>query len=322
MRSLISPSSVRSAAEHSSIDRRQERGAVLEHVAGLGLGHEAARDDLRRAFTPAGLPVHDHDRHHQAVGGEMAAVAQHLVVDLAGARAVDEHPAGRHGVEHAAALGVEAHAVAVLGEQHPAGGRQSAGDHLGDAGVAGELPELAVHRHEVARPHQRQHQLELVDAAVPRDVDVPRVLGHDLDLALGQVVDHPANRPLVAGNGAGREHHGVVGPERHVPVLVDGDARQRRLRLALRSGDQADDVAGGEARDVGVLDADAGRHPQVAEALGDLRVLLHAAADERDVAIELGRQVDDELHAVDARRERGDHDLARRWSRTPRRRRR
>src|SRR5688572_26481551 len=47
-----------------------------------------------------------------------------------------------------------------------------------------------------------------------------------------------------------------------------------------------------------------------AEALRDLRVLDHAAAHERDLAIELRGQIDDDLHPVEARRERRDDDLA------------
>ena len=50
--------------------------------------------------------------------------------------------------------------------------------------------------------------------------------------------------------------------------------------------------------------------PQVAEPLRDLRVLDHAAADERHLAIELRREIDEDLHPVDARREHRDDDLA------------
>ena len=49
---------------------------------------------------------------------------------------------------------------------------------------------------------------------------------------------------------------------------------------------------------------------QEAELLRDLRVLVHAAADKRDLAIELRRQIDDDLQPVEARRERRDDDLA------------
>ena len=66
----------------------------------------------------------------------------------------------------------------------------------------------------------------------------------------------------------------------------------------------------GVVRDVAVANLHAGRHAQVAEALRDLGVLHDAAADERHLALELRREVDEHLHPVDARRERGDHQLA------------
>ena len=48
----------------------------------------------------------------------------------------------------------------------------------------------------------------------------------------------------------------------------------------------------------------------MAKALGDFRVADDAAADERHLAVELCRQVDEHLHPVDARRESCDHELA------------
>ena len=95
-----------------------------------------------------------------------------------------------------------------------------------------------------------------------------------------------------------------------MPVIVDGDPRQRGLRLALRPGADADDVLRREAADVAVADLHAGRDPQVAEPLRGLRVVDHAAADERDLPLELRREVDQDLHPVDARREHRDDDLA------------
>ena len=41
---------------------------------------------------------------------------------------------------------------------------------LGQPRMLGKLPELAVDRHEVPRPHQVQHQLHLLHAAVSGDV--------------------------------------------------------------------------------------------------------------------------------------------------------
>ena len=95
-----------------------------------------------------------------------------------------------------------------------------------------------------------------------------------------------------------------------MPVVVDGDPRQRRLRLALRPGADAHHVLGREVPDLAVANLHAGWDPQVAEPLRDLRVVDHAAADERHPAVELRGEIDEDLHPVDARREHRDDDLA------------
>ena len=80
-------------------------------------------------------------------------------------------------------------------------------------------------------------------------------------------------RPIafsLPGIDARREHHRVVRPELDVPVVVDRDARQRRHRLALRAGRQAQHVLRGVVRHVGVANLHAGGNAQVAEPLGDL----------------------------------------------------
>ncbi len=68
----------------------------------------------------------------------------------------------------------------------------------------------------------------------------------------------------------------------------------------------------GIAGDLGVANLHPGRDTKIPEPLGDLRVLDHAAADEGDLAIELRRQIHEDLHAVDAGRKRRDHQAPRR----------
>ena len=85
---------------------------------------------------------------------------------------------------------------------------------------------------------------------------------------------------------------------------------QRRLRLALRAGRDAEHVLRRVVRHVRVANLHAGRDAQVAEPLRDLGVLHDAAADEGHLALELRRQVDQHLHPVDARREGRHHQLA------------
>ncbi len=124
------------------------------------------------------------------------------------------------------------------------------------------------------------------------------------------MVHHPADGLLVARNFTRREHHDVLRLQPDVPVVVDGDPRERRLRLPLGAGAQAHDVLRREVPDVAVLDLHARRDAEIAQPLRDLRVVDHAAADERDPPVELRREVDDDLHPVDARRERRDDNLA------------
>ena len=85
---------------------------------------------------------------------------------------------------------------------------------------------------------------------------------------------------------------------------------QRRQRLALRAGRDDHELVVREVLDL--LRAD--EHPlgdvDVAEHAADVRVLAHRAADQRDAPVERTSGVDHLLHAVDVRREAGDHDPA------------
>ena len=139
---------------------------------------------------------------------------------------------------------VEPHHVAVLGQQHFRPPR----DLRRDPGVPGQLAVLPMYRHEVLRPDQGQDEFELFLAAVARHMDVLHAGGDDLGPPPGDVVHHPADRLLVAGDLPGREHDDVVRVQLDVPVVVDRDARQRRLRLPLRPRAQADDVLTGSLR--------------------------------------------------------------------------
>ena len=92
--SLISPWSVRSSTLACSMTSASSARAVGEQR--LAVFHdEAARDDVGHAFERAGLLVDRDDRHDEAVFGEVPAIAQHFVADLAGPRAVDQHAADR-----------------------------------------------------------------------------------------------------------------------------------------------------------------------------------------------------------------------------------
>ena len=136
------------------------------------------------------------------------------------------------------------------------------------------------------------------------------VRSDDVGAAPGDVAHRSGNRLLVAGNRARREDDGVVGSELDEAMIVDGDTGECGLRFSLRAGRDAQHVLGRVVLNVRVADLHAGRNAKVTKPLRDLRVLHDAASDERHFAIELRRQIDEHLHAVDARGERGDDELA------------
>ncbi len=75
-------------------------------------------------------------------------------------------------------------------------------------------------------------------------------------------------------------------------------------------GTDTDHVLGRIRPDIRIPDLDAGRNPEVSQPLRNLGVVHHPAADERHLPIELRREVHEDLHPVDARRERRHDDLA------------
>ena len=106
--------------------------------------------------------------------GQVAPVAQHLVADLAHARHVEEHASGRRAFGDARAGLVEVHHVAVLRQQHVHLAAAAAQHLPGDARVLRQLAVFAVDGHEVARPHQRQDELQFLLGAVAGHVHALR----------------------------------------------------------------------------------------------------------------------------------------------------
>ena len=208
--SLMSPGSVR-----SSTPARLDASPPAVHGISLSSASVRASSTNPRVITSgrllerAGLRADRDDRHDQPVAGQVAAVPQHFVADLAAPRAVDEDPARRHLARQPPALVVEPDHVAVFGEQDLRCRRATPGSAI--RGVPGELAVLAVYRHEVARPDQGKHQFQLFLAPMPGNVDVLEAFVDELGAAPGDVVHHPANRLLVARNLTRREHDHVLG---------------------------------------------------------------------------------------------------------------
>ena len=123
----------------------------------------------------------------------------------------------------------------------------------------------------------------LLDAGVAGDVE-RRIHGavHHVGAAARHVVDHAVDRLLVAGDDARAEDHGVALFDRDVLVVIDGDAGERRHRLALRAGDQDRDLVGRRSHGVLRAQQDAVGDVEQAERVGDLGDRDHAAADDGD----------------------------------------
>ena len=237
-----------------------------------------------------------------------APVAQDDLADVADRQAVDEDVArGDRRAAPGAAVGEQLDRRAVLDDEDVV--RQDPGLDR-QAAVLDLHPELAVDRDEVLGLGQPEHELELLLAGVAGDVrSLDRVVV-DVGAGLEQVVDRPRDVFLVAGDRARADDDRVAGLDLDEAVVAVGHARQAGHGLALGAG-RGDD----ELRVRMVLDLVLGHDPrrvvrQVAEVRGDLEVLLHRPADDRDVAVHVLRCVEDLLDARDVARERGDDDPA------------
>src|SRR5437879_7218712 len=290
--------------------QRLEDGAPrpLEDVRARLLPHDPAGDEVGPGDDLARLLGDRQHGEHEAVLGEVAAVAQHLVLDVADALPVDEDAAGGYPLgPPGAARRVELEHVAVLEEMARLRGDP---DLHRQAVMADEMAVLAVHRHEVARADQVHHELQLFLRGVPGDVDgrSPAVV-HDGAPPV-EMVHQARDGALVARDDARGEDHHVARVERHRLVRVQGDADERRGGLGLAArGDEHDLIAREVARRARVDERTVG-DGEMAEVARDGGMHTEAPADEGDTPAEPHGQVDDLRHAVDVRREGRDEDPA------------
>ncbi len=141
---------------------------VGHQVVGLVDERHAAEDDLGRSDRLPGL-LGDGDHHDEdPVGGQHPAVAQGHVGRVADVDAIDEDHSGALGLAEAGAAGVELERQAVLAAEHVIGIDP---DRVGELSVQTDPLMVAVYRHHVTRAHQVEHQLQLLDEAVPGSVD-------------------------------------------------------------------------------------------------------------------------------------------------------
>jgi hypothetical protein len=115
---------------------------------------------------------------------------------------------------------------------------------------------------------------------------------------------------LVPGDRLRRDDHGVATLDRDRRVVVEGDARQRRERLALAAGAEHEHLVVAVLLEVGRLDQRPLGHVDVAQVPRDVDVLAHRAADDANLAPGLHGDVHRLLHPVDVRRERRDENPA------------
>ena len=181
-------------------------------------------------------------------------------------------------------------------------------DGLGEHRVQADPLEVAVHRHHVLRPGQVEHQLHVLLVAVAGGVDRGVGGGDDPGADLEDAVDRLVDRALVAGDRRRREDDRVAGMELDVAVLAMSHPAQCRERLPLAAGRDRDDLLVRVVLDLARLDQQTLGGVGDPEVGGDVEVLAHRAADERDLAAEGVGGVDDLLDAMDVGGEAGDDD--------------
>src|SRR5690606_35270466 len=116
---------------------------------------------------------------------------------------------------------------------------------------------------------------------------------------------------LVPRDDPGREHDAVTRLDRQVLEASLGEARQGRIRLALRARDEHRHLARRPASRLVEGDHARARRLQVAELGGEPGRVLEAATRDRDRAAAGGARVEDLLDAVEMRGEGRDESAAR-----------
>ena len=171
---------------------------------------------------------------------------------------------------------------------------------------------LAVDRHEIGRVRHGQHELELLLAAMTRNVHESIGLVVDLATDLRKRVDDALDGLLVAGNGSGGDDHRVVCGDGKRLVLAIGHTRERGKRLALAAGAQDNDLILGNLVDVIGVDDVLVSDAQVAKLAGDLGIGNHGTTSHHDLTTDGSRTIAHLLQTVDVAREARHEDATRR----------
>ena len=146
-----------------------DAGGAIEEGRVLVAVDETAGKHLGRAHEAAGLGIDGDDDDEDAVGGEVGAVAEDVLVHIADAKAVDIDVAGFDTAREAGFFLVDLEDVAIGEDEGVAFGHA---DALGKTRVGDEVAVLAVDGDEVLGLEDALDDLELVLAGVAADVDV------------------------------------------------------------------------------------------------------------------------------------------------------
>ncbi len=146
-----------------------------------------------------------------------------------------------------------------------------------------QMQRFAVNGNQELRAYPGDHVAEFVAARMAGHMDEVGAVGNDFDALRDQAIDDGAHRLLVAGNGARGKDHAVALVQRHLRMIVIGDARQRRARLALASRAQRQHLVGGKmAVEIGA--AEVLHAVEIAGFARHLHHALHGAADHHHLA--------------------------------------
>ena len=253
------------------------------------------------------MVVAGHGQHHHdhALGGQQTAVVEHHGAHVAHAAAVHEHLAGGDGGLALHVLGGQLDDGAVVGDADVPGIHAHG---LGHPAVDLQHPLLAVEGDEELGLHQRVDDLQLLLAGVAGHVEhVGLVIDHVHALA-EQLVDDPAHRHLVAGDGTGGDDDLVAGTHVHLLVGGEGHAVQGAHLLALGAGGDDDLLLRRQALEPVQLHEGVLGHLDIAQVGGDLHDVLHGPAGDGHLPAAGGRGVQHLLDAVDVAGEGGDDD--------------
>ena len=277
------------------------------HLLVLAVVEEAHRADDRLGHHRAGSGADRQGDGDHAVVGEQLALAQHGVVHLALGGAVDEHGLAVGEAGHARAALCDLEDIAV-GQDEDVLKRHA--QLVRQLRVLVEHAGLAVGGNEELRAHQAVHQLDFLLGGVTGDVHIRQRGVVHLRVALVQFVDDLVDGLFVARDRRGGDDDGVARLNLQLAVVVEGDAGERAHRLALGAGGDDAHLLRRQLVHLGDLDERVRLHLDVAQVVGRVEHVEHAAAHERDLAAVALGGGEDLLQAGDVRGERRHEDAA------------